>query len=96
MEDILRKLNEICERLTRIEQTKEDEKAVLTMDELCKYTGYSEAYVYRLTSGRKIPYYKNGNKLFFHKPEIVKWLLGNKVKTTDEIEQEAQTYCVTH
>lgn len=89
-------LDEIISRLERIERSALCSKDVLTLDELCIYTGYSKSYVYRLTSNRQIPFAKKGKELFFSKPEINGWLMGNRVKTQDEIRQEAETFCAVN
>ena len=54
-------------------------KKRLTLDECCKYTGYSKSYMYKLTSGKSIPHSKRGKKVFFDKDELDKWLSRNKV-----------------
>ena len=41
----------------------------------------------------KIPHYKPSGKLiFFERDEFDAWLLGNRVKTRDEISREAMNY----
>ena len=85
--------DEILARLERIEQAVAANKPVLTIAELCCYTGYTEQYVYRLTSTRQIPHYKRGKLLFFTRAEIDNWLMADRVKTRKEIDAEAETYC---
>lgn len=69
------------------------EKTVLTLDEVVEYTGFEKAYMYRLMSERRIPYYKpTGKSAFFSKAELDAWLLSNPVKTRDELNSEASTY----
>ena len=45
-----------------------------------------------LTSPAAIPHYKLGKKLFFKKEEIDEWIYANKVKTRQDIENEANEY----
>lgn len=72
------------------------EKNILTFTEACSYTGFSESYMYKLTSGRKIPHSKpNGKKIFFDKELLDKWLLGNPIATAEQINAEAATYVMT-
>lgn len=85
--------DELKERLERIESAVTATKPVMTLAELCRYTGYTEQYVYQMTSHREIPHYKRGKMLFFNRAEIDSWLMSYRVKTRKEIEQEAQTYC---
>ncbi len=70
-------------------------KKVLTMDDVSLLTGLSKSHIYKLVSWKKIPHYKsNGGKLtFFEKDEIERWLLQNRISTSDEIEIKAQLYC---
>jgi excisionase family DNA binding protein len=69
------------------------QKDVLTMADFCLYTGYSEGYTYRLTSERRVPFFKRGGSIFFKREEVNQWLTANRVKTKAEIEEEAATYC---
>ena len=64
---------------------KEREKHILTTEGVCELTGYSKAYIYKLTCLGQIPYYKpNGKKIFFIESEIVDWLTRNCEVTLDE------------
>jgi len=89
----MEKLQSIDERLSNIENLLLSQKTVLNFDEVAKFTGLSKSHLYKLTSRGKIPHYKpNGKFIFFDRIEIEKWLLRNRVKTIDEIEEEAATY----
>ncbi|UFH54812.1 helix-turn-helix domain-containing protein [Spirosoma sp. KNUC1025] len=68
-------------------------KATLTLEEASAYSGISKSYLYKLTSGGVIPHYKPDNKkIFFDRAELDSWLKRNRVKTVQEIEQEATTF----
>ncbi|MDR0421391.1 MAG: helix-turn-helix domain-containing protein [Proteiniphilum sp.] len=72
-------------------------KEVLTFDEAAIFTGLSKSYLYKLTSGQKIPHYKPAGKvLYFNREELQAWLLQNRVSTTDEVAEKAQSYCMTN
>lgn len=65
--------NEISmeQRLSRIEQLLTGQKNVLTFDEACTFTGISRTYMYKLTSGSRIPHYKPGGKnIYFDRAEL--------------------------
>jgi excisionase family DNA binding protein len=85
--------NDIIEqRLERIEKLLISTKTVLNFDELAEYTGLSHSYLYKLTSRGDIPFYRpNGKQLYFNKIEIDSWLLRNRSKTTEEINNEVAT-----
>jgi excisionase family DNA binding protein len=72
-------------------------KQALTMNDVSLLTGLSKSHIYKLTCSKKIPYYKSqGGKLtYFDKDELNKWLLQHRVKTSDEVEQEAETHLLT-
>ena len=72
-------------------------KKVLTMTDASLLTGLSKSHLYKLVCFKKIPHYKSqGGKLtYFDKSELETWQLQHRVKTTDEVEQEAANYCLT-
>jgi excisionase family DNA binding protein len=87
-------MDELMERLERIEKGVRMQKNVLTFDEAVMFTGLAKSYLYKLTAGGKIPYYKPSGKLiYFDREELERWMLRNPVKTADEIEQQAVNYC---
>ena len=90
-EKILNKLQELT-ILTVLAQ-----KKVLTMNDVSLLTGLSKSHLYKLCCAKKIPYYKGtgGKHSYFERDEINAWMLQNRVKTNDELETAAATYCVT-
>lgn len=69
-------------------------KEVLTSDEAASYMGISKSYLYKLTMTRQIPHYKPMGKMcYFNRKELENWLQSARVKTSSELEQEAQDYC---
>lgn len=83
----------IKEQLDRIEKLALGNKRVLTFEEASRYTGFSESYLYKLTSARKIPFSKpNGKVLYFDRDKLDNWLLQNPRMCTDEIEEQASKY----
>jgi len=95
-------LETIANRLASIEQMLQEQrqmmfnKDTLDFDEAVAYTKYSKSYLYRLTSSRKIPHFKRGHKVFFDRKRLDEWLRGVSIKSQEEIESEAETYCATH
>jgi len=87
-------MDELSERLDRIERGIMMAKNVLTLDEAAMFTGLAKSYLYKLTASGKIPHYKPSGKLiYFERGELERWLLRNPVMTVDEIEQQAVNYC---
>ncbi|CAI8765514.1 helix-turn-helix transcriptional regulator [Chryseobacterium sp. IT-36CA2] len=84
--------NTIEQKLERIEKLLISQKTVLNFEELVGYTGLSQSYLYKLTSKGDIPFYRpNGKQLYFNKVEIDTWLLRNRSKTNEEIQNEVTT-----
>ena len=70
-------------------------KEVLTSDEAARYLGISKSYLYKLTAQQKIPHYKPlGKMCYFNRQELEAWLQINRVATDEEINREAQAYCM--
>ena len=70
-------------------------KEVLTADEACKYMGISKSYLYKLTMRMEIPHYKPMGKMcYFNRGELEQWLQSNRVSTEQELNQQAQTFCM--
>jgi len=68
-------------------------KKVLTFEEASSYSGYSESYLYKITSARKIAYYKPlGKLIFFLRTDVEDFLLQNRMAPDFEIEAEANSY----
>ncbi|NTU73212.1 helix-turn-helix domain-containing protein [Candidatus Roizmanbacteria bacterium] len=86
-------LDELSKKLDEIKGLILSEKDILNMDDLSVYTGFSKDYLYKLTSGKSIPYYKpEGKMIFFKKTEVDAWLLRNRHATVEEIDMQAATY----
>lgn len=70
-------------------------KAMLTSDEAAAYLGISKQYLYKLTSGRKMPFYKPmGKVVYFDRAELEAWIRENRISTESELNGEAQAYCI--
>ena len=66
---------------------------IFNFNDACTFLNYSKSYLYKLTYSRQIEHYKpNGKKIYFKRSDLEAWLLRNRVKTADEIEQEAIDY----
>ena len=85
-------LDSIEQRLTRIENLLFSQKDVLTIDEVSLLTGKSKSHIYKLTCSGLIPHYKQGKHLYFDRLETQSWLKSNRIKSLEEIDNEASTY----
>lgn len=67
---------------------------VLGMQEASNYLKLSKGTLYRLTMDRQIPHYKMGKRNYFRKEELDKWINRGKVKTQEDIENEASEFVI--
>jgi len=89
--------DEILNKLTNLENLikKGQTEKPLTLNEAAQYLDISKSYIYKLTCSNKIPHFKpQGKRLYFAKSELDSWLMRNPVKSTTDIEQEADDYLV--
>ncbi len=71
------------------------QKKTLTFEEVVVYTGMSRSWLYKMTSTKQIPHYKAGGRLnFFDKSELDQWLKQTRVTPIEEIEAQAQAFCM--
>jgi len=88
----MEKNEQILQKLDRLEKYLIGFKDILNVEDLAFYTGYKPAYIYKLVHESKIPYSKSesgGSKLFFSRKAIDAWLMGNRHKSTTEIQAQA-------
>ena len=65
-------------------------KEVLTSDEAAAYLGISKSALYKLTMGRKIPFYKSAKLCYFDRQEIIDWMKAHRVATQEELQAQAK------
>ena len=68
-----------------------DDDQMMTLEEACRFIGKKQSTMYSLTSERRIPFRKRGNKLYFFKKELLEWIQSggayDKPYTLTETEQ---------
>lgn len=70
---------------------------LLTSQQTAEYLGISMAQLYKLTSSRTIPFYQpTGGKLYFNRTEVDEWIWSHRVKTTIDLNTEANNYLLTN
>ena len=61
-------------------------KTIVTFAEAALWLGLSHSSLYKMTSERKLPYYKPGGKrIFFKTEEIKSWVLSKRTPSVDEL-----------
>jgi hypothetical protein len=53
--------------------------------------------LHKLTSAKQIPHYKSrGGKInYYDNEELTKWMLSCRIKTTDELDEDAMAYVMS-
>lgn len=75
----------------------EEKKQLIPTAEAAKFLGLKVSYLHKLMMRRVIPYYKpNGKLCFFDKAELEAWQKNIRIASQAELDQQAQTYIVTH
>jgi len=87
-------LDDIANRLDRLERATALNKNVLDINEAAMLTGYTVKYLRLLIAKRDIPHYRRGNRLYFDRDEIEEWMLGERIPTNEEINAKASHYMV--
>lgn len=49
-------------------------RTLLTLNEVAALLGKSASTIYAMTSDKRIPYHKRGNKLYFFEDEVIAWI----------------------
>ncbi len=88
----------ILERLERIERYSIiAAKAMLTIDEVSFFTGFSKSWIYKSTCEKTIPHYKpNGKTIYFDREEIEAWMKQNRIATAEETNLAARKYILNN
>jgi excisionase family DNA binding protein len=69
------------------------QKDVLSVKEAADYMGLSVGTIHRLTSQRRLPFYKPGGKIAYLKlSDIQAYMFRNRVASRDEIEGAAAAH----
>ncbi len=97
-------LSDLDHRLTSIESLLAELKIGLTqpqpdtrrlpvnIDRVSEMCNLAKPTLYGLVAARKIPFAKQGKKLYFFEDEIIDWIRQGKRKTLTEIEAEAEAH----
>lgn len=77
------------EYMTKLEQIASQlhigPKEVLSLNEAAEYLNLSRSALYKLTSARRIPFYRpNGKKIYFRRADLIQWVESKRTPTTTE------------
>jgi excisionase family DNA binding protein len=64
----------------------------LTVDQAAEYTGFSQAYIYKLVHLKKLPCYKpGGGKILFSLDDLKAFCFRNRQAAGYELQEQAET-----
>ncbi len=85
--------NEIKEIKKLLLEQQLQQKEILTLEEASKYLQVSKSCLYKMTSKKEIPFYiPGGKKIYFRKSELDEWVFNSKVSSSNEFENEIDSY----
>lgn len=59
---------------------KDDNKEILNIEEAAKFLGVSKSWMYRLTSEKKVPYYRPfSSRLYFRRSELETLIFSKRI-----------------
>lgn len=71
VEQLAGKVDEVLCKAAGKETSK---RSLLSLEEVAALLGKSASTIYAMTSEKRIPYHKRGNKLYFFEDEIIRWI----------------------
>jgi len=70
-------------------------KKFIRIPELADMLGLSVSTIRGLVSQRKVPFMKLGGSILFNPDEVIRYIHTKRVKTIDEVQDEADSYLNT-
>ena len=74
---LVQKVESLESSIQDIKNTSDKDK-LLDIEELAEFLGKSKVTIYRLKHDKKIPYIKQGNRIYFLKKDVMEWLKSNR------------------
>ena len=72
---LIEKVGQLADKVDRVlEKDGQHNRRLLGLDDVASLIGKSVSTIYAMTSEKRIPYHKRGNKLYFFEDEIIGWI----------------------
>lgn len=73
---LIEKVGQLADKVEKVlgNTGQRQERRLLTLDDVATLLNKSSSTIYAMTSDKRIPYYKRGNKLYFFENEIIAWI----------------------
>jgi len=92
VEKLIQGQEEIRTLIQGLAEYSSDDEEPMTIDEVAEFTRFKKNTIYSYVRSNKIPYNKQGNRLFFYKAEVTDWIKDSKQKSISEINTEVDTF----
>jgi excisionase family DNA binding protein len=95
MTAVEKKLNELLDRMTKVEKCLLAQKEYLSLEEVAFYLNIKIEAVYEQTSAKTWPTFKPGGKITYVKREDVEnWIEASRRASGDDIDQRANKFLI--
>ena len=75
-----RQIEELQKRMDAVEDSLDNAKEVLSVEETARFMDIARSSLYKMTSDRSIPFYRpNGKMIYFEKADILEWIRKNRI-----------------
>lgn len=85
----MQELKELREMVAVLQLPKPERRPIM-IDEACKILGKAKQTVCTLSRLGEIPSCRQGRKVYFYEDELLAWINNGKVKTAQEIKEDAE------
>ena len=70
------KVGQLADKVDKVlgKDGQQNDRRLLALDDVAALLGKSASTIYAMTSEKRIPYHKRGNKLYFFEDEIIGWI----------------------
>lgn len=73
-------------------ENQQGENDLMTSKEAAKFLNLSRSTIYQKVSRMEISHFKRGNRLYFQKSELLKYIKKGRVKTVQDLQEEAKNF----
>ncbi len=73
---LIEKVGQLADKVDKVlgKDGQQNDRRLLALDDVAALLGKSASTIYAMTSEKRIPYRKSGNKLYFFEDEIIGWI----------------------
>ena len=95
---LIEKVGQLADKVEKVlgNTGQRQERRLLTLDDVATLLNKSSSTIYAMTSDKRIPYHKRGNKLYFFEKEIIAWIEqgGHRERATRKSLTNGLRHCV--